>query len=224
MAQAEYSKPTLGYWAIRGLASQIRYQMVYLGIDYAEVLYEQGDAPDYDRSCWIDVKDKLGLRFPNLPYFVDGESRLTDPSAIMKFISYKYGPELIGTTPAQMGKVEMVAQIVTDLKGAVTMPCYTQGDRVAITMSLLEKVKPLVNYLGENQYLCGNNVTYVDFIFFELCDFMDWISQGMLYERNPTLQAYHNRVKSLPRLAEFYADDRKCIKRPFNNKVAKLNN
>ena len=46
----------------------------------------------------------------------------------------------------------------------------------------------------------------------------------MLYERNPNLQAYHNRVKSLPRLAEFYADDRKCIKRPFNNKVAKLNN
>ena len=33
-------KPTLGYWAIRGLASQIRYQMVYLGIEYAEDVYE----------------------------------------------------------------------------------------------------------------------------------------------------------------------------------------
>ena len=104
------------------------------------------------------------------------------------------------------------------------MPCYTQGDRVNITMNLLEKVKPLVTFLGEKQYLCGDNVTYVDFVFFELCDFMEWISQGMLYQRNPTLEAFHGRMKALPKLAEFYADDEKCIKRPFNNKVAKLNN
>ena len=30
-------KPTLGYWKIRGLASQIRYQMIYLDVDYDEV-------------------------------------------------------------------------------------------------------------------------------------------------------------------------------------------
>ncbi len=75
------------------------------------------------------------------------------------------------------------------------MPCYTQGDRVAITMKLLEKVKPLVYFLAEKQFLCGDNVTYVDFIFFELCDFMNWLSDGMLYERNPSLQAYFDRVK-----------------------------
>ena len=33
-------KPTLGYWAIRGLGSQIRYQLVYLGVDYEEDSYE----------------------------------------------------------------------------------------------------------------------------------------------------------------------------------------
>ena len=104
------------------------------------------------------------------------------------------------------------------------MPCYTQGDRVAITMNLLEKVKPVVNYLGTKNFLVGDNVTYVDFIFFELCDFMDWISQGVLYERNPSLQTYHERMRTLPRLSEFYGDDSKCIKKPFNNKVAKLNN
>ena len=223
MAQSR-DKPTLGYWAIRGLASQIRYQMVYLGVDYAEELYEQGDGPDFDRSCWLEKKDKLGLKFPNLPYFIDGEARLTETGAIMKFIANKYGPELLGTSPAQIGQVEMVAQVVSDLKGAVTMPCYTQGDRVAITMNLLEKVKPIVAYLGNKPFLCGDNVTYVDFIFFELCDFMDWISQGVLYERNETLRGYHTRVKELPKLAEFYADDTKCIKKPFNNKVAKLNN
>ena len=95
---------------------------------------------------------------------------------------------------------------------------------MAVTMRLLEKVKPLVYFLAEKQFLCGDNVTYVDFVMFELCDFMQWLSQGMLYERNPSLEAYFNRVMKLPRLKEFFADDQKCIKRPYNNKIAKINN
>ena len=119
------AKPTLGYWACRGLASQIRYELVYLGVDFSEDTYQQGNAPDYDRSCWLDKKDTLGLKFPNLPYYIDGETRLTDPFAIMKYIGNKYGPTLLGKTPAEQGQVEMVATAVADLKGATTMPCYT---------------------------------------------------------------------------------------------------
>ena len=118
----------------------------------------------------------MGLKFPSLPYYIDGDTRLTDTMAIMKFIASKYAPDLLGKTAAQQGKVEMVATVVNELKSAVTMPCYQQGDRVAISMTLLEKVKPLVNFLADKKYLCGANVTYIDFIFFELCDFMNWIS------------------------------------------------
>ena len=53
---------------------------------------------------------------------------------------------------------------------------------------------------------------------------MEFISEGQLCQQIPTLGAYQERVKSLPKLAEYYADDDKCMKRPFNNKVAKLNN
>ena len=95
----EITKPTLGYWAIRGLASQIRYQLVYLGVDYQEDIYEQGDAPEFSRACWTDKKETLGLTFPNLPYYIDGEMRLTETLAIMKYICNKYGPELLGKDP-----------------------------------------------------------------------------------------------------------------------------
>ena len=52
----EGGKPKLGYWKIRGLASNLRYQLAYQGVDYELVEYECGDAPDFDRSCWFDVK------------------------------------------------------------------------------------------------------------------------------------------------------------------------
>ena len=218
-------KPVLGYWAIRGVANQIKYELIYLGVDFEEEVYEMGDAPDYDRSCWLSVKDSLGLEFPNIPYLKVGEkTRLTDTRAIMRFIAGKYGPELLGENPAQKGKVEMLCQIISDLKATITMPCYTTGDRVAIQMDKLEKLKPIVAYMGDKKFLVGDNVTYVDFILFELCDFMDFLSEGLLYERNPTLKDYFDRVKALPRLAEYYADDERCRKRPYNNKTAKINN
>ena len=103
------------------------------------------------------------------------------------------------------------------------MPCYTSGDRPTITANLLEKVKPIVAFLGDKSFLVGNDVTYVDFTFFELCDFMGFISEGQLFTNFPALTAYCDRVKGLPKLAEYYADDTKCMKAPFNNKVAKLN-
>ena len=78
--------------------------------------------------------------------------------------------------------------------------------------------------MGANKFLTGNDVRYVDFTMFELCEMMQWISEGQLFQKYPKLSSYCDRVKSLPGMAEFYAYDTRCIKRPFNNKVAKINN
>ena len=142
----------------------------------------------------------------------------------MKYICSKYDPSLLGRTPEEVAHVEMMNGVVGDLKGAVTMPSYTTGDRAAISATILEKIKPISAYLGNKTFLVGESLTYVDFIFFELCEVMSWVTEGQLFAENPNLGPYCDRVKGLPKLAEYYADDTKCMKRPFNNKVAKLNN
>ena len=38
--EATPSKPILGYWKIRGLAQQIRYELKFLGVDFEEHHYE----------------------------------------------------------------------------------------------------------------------------------------------------------------------------------------
>ena len=59
----------------------------------------------------------------------------------MKFISSKYGPALLGSTPKQQGLVEMISQQLLDLKSSITMQCYLAGDQANITMQLLESIK-----------------------------------------------------------------------------------
>uniref|UniRef100_A0A8D2I2D6 glutathione transferase n=1 Tax=Urocitellus parryii TaxID=9999 RepID=A0A8D2I2D6_UROPR len=49
-----------------------------------------GDAPDYDRSQWLSDKFKLSLDFPNLPYLIDGVQKITQSSAILRYIARKH--------------------------------------------------------------------------------------------------------------------------------------
>lgn len=69
--------PVLGYWDLRGLASTIRNLLYYKGIEFEDKLYTIGPAPEYDGSGWLTDRSTLGLDFPNLPYYLDGDIKLT---------------------------------------------------------------------------------------------------------------------------------------------------
>ena len=90
--------------------------LIYLGVDFDEVKYAIGDAPDFDRSAWTSKQDSLNLAFPSLPYFIDDGVRLTDAKAIIKFICCKYGPELNGEGASEVSHVEMIASTLIDLQ------------------------------------------------------------------------------------------------------------
>ena len=96
----------LAYWNIRGLAQSIRFLAAFVGEDLEEDRIQCGAKPACDRSAWMDQKHSLGLDFPNLPYLIDGDIKLTQTLAIMNYIGRKHG--LGGATPAEMAEQEMV--------------------------------------------------------------------------------------------------------------------
>lgn len=102
------SKPTLGYWNIRGLGAPIRYMLYYCGVEFTDKMYRAGPPPEYDRSDWLNEKFNLGLPLPNLPYLIDEDARLTETVAIMKYIAGKWKPELLGKDPTVMAELEML--------------------------------------------------------------------------------------------------------------------
>ena len=218
------TKPVLGYWSIRGLAAQIRYMFYYLNIDFEDKLYECGDAPDFDKSCWFDVKETLGLEYPNLPYLIDGETKLTETVAIMQYIARKYQPALLGSNSSEIGRIHMLLDKVATLKGKATGPCYGSGDTEAIIEECRPILAKIVETMGDSQWIAGSNLTWLDFYFAELLDLLNAISDGLFHAEFPTMQTYWDRFIALPNLAEAWADDTKCMKAPFNNKMAKLLN
>ncbi|XP_005891361.1 PREDICTED: glutathione S-transferase Mu 1-like isoform X2 [Bison bison bison] len=126
----------LGYWDIRGLAHAIRLLLEYTDSNYKEKKYTMGDAPDYDRSQWLNEKSKLGLDFPNLPYLIDGTHKLTQSNAILRHIARKHN--MCGETEEENIRVDLLENQVMDVRLHMARICYSPD---------FEKLKP--GYLKE---------------------------------------------------------------------------
>jgi glutathione S-transferase len=203
------AKPILGYWSVRGLGAQIRYMLAYANVDHAEELYAQTfdeSAVGYERwnrDEWFSVKFTKGLAFPNLPYFLDGDVKLVQASAIQRYVCTKWCPELLGKTPADAGRAAMLEGLITDLNGALDKISFSvDGTREQLRDASKARLEPMHKFLGESPFLVGADVTYVDFILFEMLERCNdahmWA--GALFAELPRFEAYHARVAALPRM------------------------
>jgi len=222
-AKTTPTKPILGYWKIRGLASAIRYQLAYSKVDYDEEVYEQGDGPEFSRASWMDVKYTLGLQYPNVPYFKDGDFSLTESGAIQRYCAKKWCPELLCLDDDEAyGKAEMAWGVCSDLKGFVTSPCYVgDGDKKALAEKAIPRFAAVAKTLADSKYIAGDQLCCADFGLAELIDVVDFISEGEIFKTHPSLKEYRDRVFELPGVKECHEKEQKLS---FNNKSAKINN
>jgi glutathione S-transferase len=212
------SKPTIGYWRIRGLAEPLRHILAYAKVDFDDVTYEQGDGPEFSPEPWLGVKYTLGLPFPNLPYFIDGDVKISETSAIFHHIARKYAPALLGTDEAEAANADMLYGIVGEIKAAF-MIVYSP-DFETLKPSTLAKVSTsltaIASWLSERPFLAGNHITYVDFFFVELLELIDAVEPGTSGSVSEVFAQYAGRFKETVDTEDFYNRPRL----PFNNKQA----
>ena len=98
-----------GYWKFRGLGQYLRLLLAYTGTPFKEVQY------DSEERWFKEDKINLGLDFPNLPYIIDGDFKLTESAAIAKYIINRSGRvELLGKNTRDQGKVNCIIGVFND--------------------------------------------------------------------------------------------------------------
>ena len=188
------SKPIIGYWHIRGLAQPIRLLLTYLGVEFEDRAYAEGGPPDFDGSSWTSVMNTLGLDFPNLPYLIDGDLKISESSVILDYLALKYRPEMAGETIKQQAEIY------------ASRTCYEPNfaelkDQMIIDVS--REVAVVAKYLGTKSFLYGEKITWPDFFLYEFLDMLEDLAPGTIGGINQNLVEYQSRVASLPNIPEY---------------------
>lgn len=213
-------KPVLGYWKMRGLAHPIRMLLHYKEADFVNKMYEQGDAPEYNKDSWYKEKFSLGLDFPNLPYYIDGDVRITETSAIFAYLGRKYNID--GSTVKSKIRNDMIYSLtVFDLYRFFDVTYSDQFEtlKTPFLESLESRVEKYSKYLAQDEFFGDSELVYADFCAYSLLDVFNQFKPGCV-DSFSNLKAYMSRMSSLPTLKSFLNSEEGMKYGPFNSKYA----
>ena len=214
---------TLGYWKMRGIAQPIRLLLGYKKVNFVDEIYELGDAPDYDNSCWMDLKYKCGLCFPNLPYLIDGNVKITQCNAIMAYLGRKF--QMDGETEKEKIRIDMIMNQAADLRNAFITLAYRsnvdnfEGKSERYKKKLHTNLGLYNNFLGnDHTWFAGEKLTIADFMMYEYFD-QHRLFDERLFDSFKRLQEFMQEFEELPEMKEFLPSE-ECFKGDIFGKMA----
>jgi len=107
------TKVTLGYWGgFRGLGEIERLVLEYCGVKYDEKFYTF----DKKEEWFAGDKQTLGFDFPNLPYLISGDCKVTESEAIIIYVAHKTGKtHILGKDAKDQVKVATFRGVCKDI-------------------------------------------------------------------------------------------------------------
>jgi len=209
---AESSSVTLGYWAIRGLAAIPRLLLAYTGTPWTDKLYKTPEE-------WGADKEALGLAFPNIPYLIDGDFKLTESRAIALYIIRRSGHnELLGKDPKETARQGMISGVIEDGLTPLTKLCFNpniEKDKGAAYEAAKPRLTSISAFLKKNggEWVAGF-LSIADFVFTEYWRYLTGMFGDQPAKDFPEFQAHFERFNALPKIKEYLASD-KHLAKPF---------
>ena len=190
----------VGYWHFRGLANPIWLLLAHENAEWKPRFFETPES-------YFGNKDSLGLDFPNLPFIVDGETKVSETSAIPHYIAHKLGkPELLGKPGLDHIKHFEIMGVQQDILANFLkiIGAKEEGGKVFDEVKdrfFYPKFEKLGKFLGEKDFLLGY-VTYSDihlaFLVQNLEKVANTLERPSFFEKNPNLKTHAERVMALP--------------------------
>lgn len=155
------NKIILGYWPVKGIAQVPRYLLEYTGLSYVDKFYTSDEE-------WAQTKQSGEFDFPNLPYIIDGNFKLTESSAISRWIPVRAkNSNLLGGDEYDQFQVQMLSGVLVDVAQSFFTIVFAPKDSFEATkaaeLAKMElKFGYLSKYLGEKDWLLGY-ITIADF-------------------------------------------------------------
>lgn len=201
--------PVLAYWDLRSLGQPIRNLLIYKGVQFEDKRYKLGPPPDYSKNEWYSDRFKLGLEFPNLPYYIDDDVKLTQSLAILRYLGRKH--DLAARNWREAAELDMLEQLARDTLliipySAKSHPRYKDGLR-SYAENTKDFLEPWSRRIASRKWVLGDRITYVDFLLYEGLDWHREFKPEAMHQF-PEIVAYLKRFEELPNIKEYFASDK----------------
>eukprot|EP00116_Pleurobrachia_bachei_P005598 sb/3465860/ len=205
----------LGYWALRGLGEPSRLLLRYKGVEFNDAtipLTEEG------AGKWFgETKESLGLDFPNLPYLIDGDVKLTESLAIMRYlqqcifntISIRYLGRKYDMMPDDLAKGDMMELVIQSQRMDLGKISYS-ADFENLKEGFITKLKVFLERFAKfvvKPFIFGSKVTYIDILAYEYLDHIRALTPESF---TGEVSEYLQRVADLPNIAAWLKSELTC--------------
>ena len=199
-----------GYWEDRGQGQVSRLLLAYTGAAWKDVKYTSPD------QWYAKDKTQLGLPFPNLPYLIDGDIKLTETTAIRRYIPKRFGkPELLGKDLKDEAVVDNLLGVFGDVKtsiGPLFWDNQWEGKVEAAIAKIVPKLQMLAVFYGEKEFSLGY-LTLADFVIADFSYFLEKLVP-QVYAKYPFIGRTRDNFEALPEIKAYYEQEW-AVKAPF---------
>ncbi|KAH0618736.1 hypothetical protein JD844_018182 [Phrynosoma platyrhinos] len=106
-----------------------------------------------------------------LPYLIDGEKKITQSNAILRYIARKH--KMCGETEEEIMQVDILENQLMDFRMGFAKMCYNP-DFEKLKPEYIEqlpgKLKLFSQFLGNRKWFVANKITYIDFLAYDTLD------------------------------------------------------
>ena len=206
-----------GYWPARGGGQIGRLLIAYTGVECEDIRYTV-------REKWFDDdKKNLGLDFPNLPYLIDGDFKITESNAIHRYIIMKSGKtQLLGKDLKDQTTILQLEGALSDGVMPMAMLFYNPKYEEALP-GVLEKLKGkldlLKKFIGEKPLALG----YLTIFDFKVAEFSHYIEKiaPETFKEYEFLGRIRENFNNLPEIKAYYEKE-DSVKGPFTGPTAAI--
>lgn len=205
------NKVTLGYWRVRGRGQVPRLLLAYTGATWEDVQYTSPEQ-------WFgNDKQALHLDFPNLPYLIEGDFKITETAAICTYIIERSSkPELLGRNYHERAIVLNMVGVINECIEKLSLIAYSPNGATLLEKTWKETLQPkldaLAKFKGNKEWLFGF-LTLADFLLVEMGYYVENIYRDE-FKKLAFLTASRTAFERLPEIKLYYEQEW-SIKAPF---------
>ena len=192
----------VGYWALRGRVEPIHMYLEYKDVPYEKIVYTK----DNFQKWLLEDRYTLNIDFPNMPYLIDGDVKLTQTKCILKYLEGKYGSFYTGDLSHDI-QLDTVLETMTDIHEPFGMMCYADGKKAQraekyLCPIVMFKWQCFDEMLQHRKYLTGDNLCVADFALWNLVDYHDLFDSKFL-ENHKNIRRFKKEFESEPKVDAF---------------------